>query len=150
MSEIVTIVALDLKSAKVCSPRQSFKSINRLLLGPSAPEAESSFGALGTEAAEVAEVSTGRDVIMGGTAPADAELLDDADTETAAAAAERSVQNCVSGPFPCLPAAGKHTRKTLRGTWQSTKYPEEKRSVYKCLMHACGRAGIMYEKYACW
>lgn len=29
---------------------------------------------------------------MGGTAPADAELLDDADTETAAAAAERSAQ----------------------------------------------------------
>lgn len=58
-------------------------------LGPAAPEAESSFGANGTEAAEV---STGRDVVMGGTAPADAELLDDADTETAVAAAERSVQ----------------------------------------------------------
>ena len=55
--------------------------------GPSAPEAESSFGAPGADAAEV---STGRDVIMGGTAPADADLLDDADTEIAAAAAERS------------------------------------------------------------
>lgn len=51
------------------------------------PEAESSFGAPSTDAAEL---STGRDVAMAGTAPADAELLDDADTETAAAAADRS------------------------------------------------------------
>ena len=51
--------------------------------GPSAPEAESSFGP------DTAELSTGRDVAMAGTAPADAELLDDADTETAAAAADR-------------------------------------------------------------
>ncbi len=52
--------------------------------GGPAPEAESSFGA---PSADAAEVSTGRDVAMAGTAPADAELLDDADTETAAAAA---------------------------------------------------------------
>ncbi|KAL0033594.1 hypothetical protein WJX79_006288 [Trebouxia sp. C0005] len=53
--------------------------------GPT-PEAESSFGA---PSADAAEMSTGRDVAMAGTAPADAELLDDADTETAAAAADR-------------------------------------------------------------
>ena len=66
-------------------------------LGPSAPEAESSFGAPGNEGAEV---STGRDVVMGGTAPADAELLDDADTETAGAAAERSA--AVFGSVICI------------------------------------------------
>ena len=54
-----------------------------------APEAESSFGAPSTDAAEL---STGRDVAMASSAPADAELLDDADTETAAAAADRCEQ----------------------------------------------------------
>ena len=58
--------------------------------GGPVPEAEASFGALSTDAAEL---STGRDVAMAGTAPADAELLDDADTETAAAAADRSVKH---------------------------------------------------------
>ena len=57
--------------------------------GPT-PEAESSFGA---PSADAAEMSTGRDVAMAGTAPADAELLDDADTETAAAAADRCCQS---------------------------------------------------------
>lgn len=71
--------------------------------GPSAPEAESSFGAPG---GDTAEVSTGRDVIMGGTAPADADLLDDADTENAAAAAERSAhQPCPQARhLPCQEA----------------------------------------------
>ena len=60
--------------------------------GPAAPEAQASFGA---PSADAAEMSTGRDALMASTAPADADLLDDADTETAAAA-ERSGHNCIS------------------------------------------------------
>ncbi len=67
-----------------------FYSIALPCAGGPVPEAESSFGAPSVDAAEV---STGRDVAMAGTAPADAELLDDADTETAAAAADRCCQS---------------------------------------------------------
>ena len=49
-----------------------------------APEAEASFGP-----GDAAELSSGRDVAMASTAPADADLLDDADTETTATAADR-------------------------------------------------------------
>ena len=66
--------------------------------GPAALEAEPSFGG----PTDTAELSTGRDVAMAGSAPADAELLDDADTETAAAAAERSASVSDSLSFSCL------------------------------------------------
>ncbi|DBB00800.1 TPA: hypothetical protein ACH3X1_000730 [Trebouxia sp. C0004] len=61
--------------------------------GGPAPEAESSFGA---PSADAAELSTGRDVFMAATAPADVELLDDADTETAAAADREAAASATS------------------------------------------------------
>lgn len=68
-----------------------------------APEAESSFGA-----PLAAEFSTGLDVAMAGTAPADAELLDDADTDSAAAAADRYSASQSETTIMCLwkPAGG--------------------------------------------
>lgn len=72
---------------------------------------------------------------MGGTAPTDAELLDDADTETAAAAAERSAQQLHLWAFHVRSsvAISKHFRKLLHGIEKSKEYQGE--SIVSRSMH---------------
>ena len=60
--------------------------VHMLPAGTPAPEAEPSSGALSTDGVNASPV---RDVAMASTAPADAELLDDADTEANAGSADR-------------------------------------------------------------
>lgn len=61
-----------------------------------APEAEASLGALSTDGLPPAPLLAMANALTGAmasTAPADAELLDDADTEAAAASSDRYTQN---------------------------------------------------------
>lgn len=59
--------------------------LGSLYAGAPAPEPEASFGAQ----SDAAELLAGHDVVMASTAPADADLLDDADTGAVANAADR-------------------------------------------------------------